>query len=151
MRRKKIKKLSETELNSLKVKKSQTLNCKKCGRTVENVSINAESVLCHVCTSLLVPIEEKHQRVSSGFPRGWKMYGLFVHQDGRVFRKGVEYPEERGTLPPTDLNEIKRKYLENKKLRKEKKEKKEIKLAKLYEKKKMLKKKMKKEKEKNLG
>ena len=139
-RKKKFDKLSDAEFQSMKKHISQEMKC-DCGRWVYGVDINAVSVKCPICTCLMVPLETKLIQQKSGFPRGWKMYGEFVHEDGRVFRKGVEIPELRGKLPPTDMNKIKEKALANKKNKKAKLEKREAKLVKIFEKKKLLKKK----------
>ena len=149
-RKKKFEKLSTIDLNKMKEHKSKGLNCSKCGRWVEPVSIDTEEVICHICTCLMAPIEKKIPQQSSGFPRGWKMYGEFVHEDGRVFHRGVEMPELKGTLPATDLKKIKEKELANKKDKKTREAKKEAKLLKQYEKKQELKKKIKEKLEKSV-
>lgn len=139
-RKKKFDKLSSIDLEKMKSHPSQELQC-SCGRWVQGVSTDAVSVKCPICVCMMVPIEKKIPQQSSGFIRGWKMYGEFVHADGRVFRKGVEIPELKGTLPPTDLNKIKEKQLANKKNKKEKEAKNEEKLIKQFQKKQQLKKK----------
>lgn len=139
-RSKKFEKLSNEDLVKIREKKSHSLEC-SCGRIVKNVSIDAVAVKCPICTTMLVPIEKKIPQESSGFPRGWKMYGEFVHQDGRVFHKGVEDPNLKGKLKPTDLNQIKEKALVNKKNKKDREAKKEARLLKQFEKKQEIKKK----------
>lgn len=139
-RKKKFDKLSSEAVSKLKNAPTQDLQC-SCGRWVYGVSADAVRVKCPVCVCLMSPIEKKVTQQSSGFPRGWKMYGEFVHADGRVFRKGIEVPELKGTLPPTDLNKIKEKALANKKTKKEREALREARLAKQYEKKQELKKK----------
>lgn len=136
-RSRKIQKVSKEDFHKIKSSKLQIIPCSSCGRLVHDVSENAISVLCPICTTLLVPIEEKIKPAESGFPRGWKFFSQFVHADGRVFKRGVEIPELKGTLPPTNLEELKKKYKENRIKRKIKKQQREEKLVKEFENKKI--------------
>ena len=40
---------------------------------------------------------------TTGRPSGWHFMKEFVDKDGRVFHKGKEQPELKGTLPPTKV------------------------------------------------
>ena len=59
---------------------------------------------------------------TTGFPRGWKFFKQFVHEDGRVFEKGVENPSLFNTLSPTVIEKKPTLTAEEKKKRKEEKE-----------------------------
>lgn len=76
---------------------------KLCDNLVK-VSSNTKSALCSSCTSLVVDPPKTYE-VSSGRPRGWQFMNLYVHQDGTVFRKGIEQPELFNTLPVTIVEE----------------------------------------------
>jgi len=148
-RKKKFEKISEKDLAKIRDRKTKDLVC-KCGRLVEGVSVDAEEILCHICTTQLVPIKPKQVNPKSGFPRGWKLWGEYVHSDGTVYHKGIEQPQLKGKLPPTDVAAWKEKNRKNKKTKKEKEALREAKLVKKFKKKKELKKKEKKAKEKKL-
>lgn len=73
------------------------------------------AVLCWSCTSKMVdPPEFKAGYKSKGFARGWQFRKEFVHEDGRVFHKGVEQPDLKGTLPPTKIDTSDKKKLSKK-------------------------------------
>lgn len=62
------------------------------------------SATCWKCVASKIPgptINEK--TVSTGFPRGWKFFKEFVHENGKVYHKGVEKPELYGTLQATEI------------------------------------------------
>ena len=75
------------------------------GKICENFEEVAEytlSVLCSCCTrKISAPPEISKGYQSKGMIRGWQFMKEFVHEDGRVFHKGVEQPKLKGTLPPT--------------------------------------------------
>jgi len=75
------------------------------GKICENYEEVAEytlSVLCNCCTrKISAPPEISKGYQSKGMIRGWQFMKEFVHEDGRVFHKGVEQPRLKGTLPPT--------------------------------------------------
>ena len=76
----------------------------------EEVAEYTISVLCSCCTrSITAPPEINKGYQSKGMVRGWQFMKEFVHEDGRVFHKGVEQPKLKGTLPPTPKPESKRK------------------------------------------
>jgi len=82
----------------------RSLECKKCGRWVENVGDDTTSVTCSVCVLLAVGLpEEKKSYRPTGRPPGWHFMSEFVDKDGNVFRKGKEIKKLKGTLPPTKV------------------------------------------------
>ena len=87
-----------------------SLQCKKCGRWVENVGETAVKVTCSLCTLLSVGIpEEKKSYTPTGRPPGWHFMAEFVDKDGNVFHKGKEAKQLKGTLPPTKVSPPKQK------------------------------------------
>ena len=89
----------------------RALECKKCGRWVDNVGENAKTVTCSYCTMMLVgmPEEPKSTYKPTGRPAGWHFMNEFVDKDGNVFHKGKEQPNLKGTLPPTKVKQPKKK------------------------------------------
>ena len=84
------------------------LECKKCGRWVENVGDYTVTVTCSVCVMLAVGLpEEKKSYTPTGRPPGWHFMAEFVDKDGNVFHKGVEAKQLKGTLPPTKITKAK--------------------------------------------
>jgi hypothetical protein len=53
-----------------------------------------------------MPAPQQKSKQPTGFPRGWKFFKEFVHQDGTVYHKGILKPELFGTLPPTEIKEV---------------------------------------------
>ncbi len=88
-----------------------SLECKKCGRWVDNVGENAKTVTCSYCTMMLVgmPEEPKSTYKPTGRPAGWHWMSEFVDKDGNVFHKGKEQPKLKGTLKPTKVTPPKKK------------------------------------------
>jgi len=88
-----------------------SLECKKCGRWVDNVGENAKTVTCSYCTMMLVgmPEEPKSTYKPTGRPAGWHWMAEFVDKDGNVFHKGKEQPKLKGTLKPTKVTAPKKK------------------------------------------
>ena len=81
-----------------------SLQCKKCGRWVENVGDTAVTVTCSVCVLLAVGLpEEKKSYQPTGRPPGWHFMVEFVDKDGNVFHKGKEIKKLKGTLKPTKV------------------------------------------------
>jgi hypothetical protein len=70
------------------------------------VTENVVTAVCWKCIARKMPAPEQKSQQPSGFPRGWKFFNEFVHQDGKVYHKGVEQPELFGTLKPTEIREI---------------------------------------------
>ena len=83
----------------------RALECKKCGRWVDNAGENAKTVTCSYCTMMLVgmPEEPKSTYKPTGRPAGWHWMVEFVDKDGNVFHLGKEQPKLKGTLPPTKV------------------------------------------------
>ena len=80
------------------------MDCKITGEPVANVSTEAKSVIGSRAVMGMVGLpKEKPSRVSSGRPAGWHFMNEFVDKDGRVFHKGKEQPDLKGTLPPTKI------------------------------------------------
>ena len=80
------------------------MDCKITGEPVANVSTEAKSVIGSRAVLGMVGLpKEKPKRVSSGRPAGWHFMNEFVDKDGRVFHKGKEQPDLKGTLPPTKV------------------------------------------------
>ena len=87
-----------------------SLECKKCGRWVENIGDEATSVTCSICVLQAVGIpEEKKSYRPTGRPAGWHWMAEFVDADGNVFHRGVEAKQLKGTLPPTKVTPTKKK------------------------------------------
>jgi len=87
-----------------------SLECKKCGRWVENIGDEATSVTCSICVLQAVGIpEEKKSYRPTGRPAGWHWMAEFVDKDGNVFHKGKEQPKLKGTLKPTKVTAPKKK------------------------------------------
>jgi len=76
-----------------------------CYQQVE-VDDSAVSVLCWKCLALLMPMPE--EKKPTGYPRGWKFMSEFVDKDGNVYHKGELQQDLFGTLPPTEIKEIKK-------------------------------------------
>ena len=82
----------------------RALECKKCGRWVDNVGENAKTVICSYCVLGMVGMqEEKKSYTPTGRPPGWHFMSEFVDKDGNVFHKGKEIKKLKGTLPPTKV------------------------------------------------
>ena len=80
------------------------MDCKITGEPVANVSTETKSVIGSRAVMGMVGLpKEKPTRVSSGRPAGWHFMNEFVDKDGRVFHKGKEQPDLKGTLPPTKI------------------------------------------------
>ena len=90
--------------------KVMSLECKKCGRWVENVGDTAVTVTCSVCVLLAVGLpEEKKSYTPTGRPPGWHCMAEFVDTEGNVFHKGKEIKKLKGTLPPTKITSKRKK------------------------------------------
>ena len=80
------------------------LECKKCGRWVDNVGEDTKTVICSYCVLGMVGMpEEKKSYTPTGRPPGWHFMAEFVDKDGNVFHKGKEAKQLKGTLPPTKV------------------------------------------------
>ena len=67
---------------------------------------NIVSAICWKCVARKIPAPQSRSQQPTGFPRGWKFFKEFVHEDGKVYHKGVEQPELFGTLPVTEIKEV---------------------------------------------
>ena len=117
---------------------ARALECKKCGRVVENIGDTAHTVTCSYCVLEVVgmPEEPKPAYTPTGRPAGWHWMAEFVDKDGNVFHKGKEVPKLKGTLKPT-------KVVKKKVKRRTKAELESVKIKKYQTKKKAVKKKLK--------
>ena len=88
----------------------RSLECKKCGRWVENIGDSTKSVTCSICVLTKVGLpEEKKSYTPTGRPAGWHFMKEFVDKDGNVFHKGKEMKKLKGTLKPTIVSPPKKK------------------------------------------
>jgi hypothetical protein len=88
----------------------RSLECKICGRWVENIGEDTTSVTCSICILSIVGLpEEPKGYVSTGRPPGWHWMKEFVDKDGNVFHKGKEMKKLKGTLPQTKVKPPKKK------------------------------------------
>jgi len=120
----------------------RSLECKKCGRVVENVGDFAKTVMCSRCVIVKVgmPDEPKSAYKPTGRPAGWHWMKEFVDKDGTVFHLGKEQPKLKGTLKPT-------KVVPKKKSKKKRRTKEQMLVARAKEKKAALKKAVQKQKD----
>tara|TARA_R110000824_G_scaffold323759_1_gene510675 strand:+ start:72 stop:479 length:408 start_codon:yes stop_codon:yes gene_type:complete len=89
------------------------LQCKYC-YDYKKVEKTTGAVTCGNCVVKIDLIKFpdtaiKKQKVSSGKPAGWHFMNEFVDKDGRVFHKGKEQPDLKGTLKPTKVKARKKK------------------------------------------
>ena len=88
----------------------RSLECKKCGRWVDNIGEDAKSVTCSICVLQAVGFPDEPKRyVSTGRPPGWHFMAEYVDKDGNVFHKGKEMKKLKGTLKPTKVKPPKKK------------------------------------------
>ena len=89
----------------------RAVECRKCGRWVENIGEEAKTVICSYCVLNLVglPDETKTVYKPTGRPPGWHFMAEFVDKDGNVFHKGKEMKKLKGTLKPTKVKPPKKK------------------------------------------
>lgn len=73
-------------------------------------------------------------------PRGWHLLPLFVDSEGTVFKRGVEYPKLKNTLPATKIIESTRskKFKKSKFQRLREKDERDAALATNYHRKKLI-------------
>ena len=89
------------------------LQCKGCYdyQKVDDASV---SITCGRCTIIrtlkLWPMDEffKSTKPKTGRPPGWHFMNEFVDKDGKVFHRGKEQPELKGTLKPTKVKPVKK-------------------------------------------
>ena len=103
-----MSKENEIELMSFTEKGQRWLQCKVC-YDYKKVEENTKAITCSKCTMMnalkLKPLDtffaKKHKK--TGRPAGWHFMNEFVDKDGRVFHKGKEQPDLKGTLKPTKV------------------------------------------------
>ena len=82
------------------------MECKLCGQMAK-CGEDSTAVTCHDCVQEMIgPIETSYKK--SDKPRGWTLMNEFVDKDGNVYHKGIEAPELKGTLEPTENSERKK-------------------------------------------
>lgn len=82
------------------------LECKDCG-AIECKPITVTAYTCWECVSKMLDCSAlPAAKRPTGYPRGWKFMGVFVHANGVVYHKGVEQPELKGTLKPTEIKQV---------------------------------------------
>ena len=83
----------------------KNVECKGCGTLVPNVE--ADEVICWECvTDSLKSFDQPKklkQNTTQGFPKGWKFMKEFVHANGTVYHRGIEQPQLKDTLSPTQI------------------------------------------------
>jgi len=104
--------LSTDIVSSLRLK---TVICEKCNYRSVVVDANAIAGTCFICTCSLVPFDDLS---TNNRPRGWKFMKTFVDVSGTVYNYGEEVPELFGTLPATDVDEIRKRTKENQEAKK---------------------------------
>jgi hypothetical protein len=90
------------------------LYCKLCDCHNEKCAGDTHAVICWRCvcretwpTELLERLYLK--KVNFKRPVGWHFMAEYVDKTGKVFHKGVEQPELKGTLKPTKIKRKKKK------------------------------------------
>lgn len=82
------------------------MECKRCGQMAK-CGEDSSAVTCNDCVQEMVgPIETAYKK--SDKPRGWTLMKEFVDKDGNVYHRGVEVPELKGSLTPTEITENKK-------------------------------------------
>ena len=89
--------------------------CKVCESEYVQVDDKTVAITCSSCvikkTLELKPLDDffakKHKK--TGRPAGWHWMAEFVDKDGKVYHKGKEQPELKGTLSPTKVKPRKKK------------------------------------------
>lgn len=83
------------------------MECKRCGQ-MSKCGEDTQSTTCSDCVAELVGPVETSSYVKSDKPRGWTLMKEFVDKDGNVYHKGVEVPELKGSINPTEKQERKK-------------------------------------------
>jgi hypothetical protein len=84
------------------------LDCDLCGAPTPVGSKDVLKVTCPSCIAETWDPPKMTSKKQSGYPKGWRFMKVFIHSDGKVFHKGVEQLDLKGTLPPTVI-EVKKK------------------------------------------
>ena len=92
------------------------MQCKHCQSEYVQTGEDSVAVTCHMCVARItisqMSLEEMMpslRKKITGRPPGWHFMNEFVDKDGKVFHKGKEQPELKGTLKPTKVKPIKKK------------------------------------------
>ncbi len=97
-----------TKWNQSKNSLYKYMECKSCGQMAV-VGNDATAITCTDCVREFMNKQfggpDIKSNKPSGFHRGWRWMKEFIHKDGRVFHKGEEQIELKGTLPPTKIKE----------------------------------------------
>lgn len=129
---------------TFKMMKCEIPNCTR----ETKVDGTTDSVVCWEHVQKMVGIDAKwlsqstpkKKKKAGEFPQGWHLMKQYVHPDGRVFHKGKEQPNLKGTFPPTPSKQkdesSKLLTSQRRRIREEKQLKKQQRLAKRYIKKK---------------
>jgi len=88
-----------------RINETHELECRECG-AIAVKPVQTTAYTCWECVSSmledsLLPAAKR----PTGYPRGWKFMGEFVHVNGTVYHKGIEQPNLKGTLKPTEIKE----------------------------------------------
>ena len=113
---------------------TKNLLCSKCHQREEEVEEMIEEVICHICCAHMGGSpsisQSVKQLVGPHKMKGWQFMNVFVDSEQRVYHKGIEQPELKGTLPITPERPKKSTFQ-----RAQEKAQKEARLATRYEKK----------------
>ncbi len=111
-----IGKITERE-QIIKKSSNKSLYCKKCGKEVIVDSETVE-VICPICATKMAPPaqyllksaedRQKEKEEQAKYPKGWRLFKFFVLPDGKVYERGIEKPELKGTMEPTDVDAIRK-------------------------------------------
>lgn len=86
---------------------SKTLECAQCGVLMPNRDDKTTTAICWQCVhEKMKEYDEPYKpkkAAAEGYPRGWRFMKQFVHTNGTVYHKGVEQPDLKGTLKPTEI------------------------------------------------
>ena len=86
------------------------MQCKVCQSEYVQTSEDAVAVTCSTCvtriTTSQMTLEDFYPSMKikkTGRPAGWHWMKEFVDKDGKVYHRGKEQPELKGTLKPTKV------------------------------------------------
>ena len=92
------------------------MQCKVCQSEYVQTGEDAVAVTCSRCvtriTTSQMTLEDFYPSMKikkTGRPAGWHWMKEFVDKDGKVYHKGKEKPELKGTLKPTKVKPRKKK------------------------------------------
>ena len=92
------------------------MQCKHCQSEYVQTGEDTVAVTCSTCvtriTTSQMTLEDFYPSMKikkTGRPAGWHWMKEFVDKDGKVYHKGKEQPELKGTLKPTKVKPRKKK------------------------------------------